>query len=364
MPPLRRKRHVEVEEEYDEFEDDADNMSDDEDAEEFAEDEPESQRDEEMLDDDAVFGLFKKHFCNSLRQMMRSGNGSQAGPSNIARNRRRNSGCGVSDARVRKVATRLNVTYFSEILEALDGPKRIVIETYGFGSLLHFDKCAIPLPFSPWIADQVQVRSSDIVVRNKSIPITVRAVHDILGIPFGGSSVRKCDVERGKKEFLAVLRLSRLPNFKYFGDKLKEKDISDDDLVRSFLIVALATFLCPNSNTYPSTKHLLPLVDIKNAKDWDWSKYVHFWLMEDIRKYRRNMMSSTHDSITLGGCFYMLCVLYLDHLVFGPQDLLPATLPRICVWKQGMIKEFSELDCVRGHTFGKHPILPFKSNSI
>jgi len=63
MPPLRRKRHVEVDEEYEEFEDDADNMSDDEDAEEFAEDEPESQRDEEMLDDDAVFGLFKKHVC-------------------------------------------------------------------------------------------------------------------------------------------------------------------------------------------------------------------------------------------------------------------------------------------------------------
>jgi len=59
MPPLRRKRHVEVDEEYEEFEDDADNMSDDEDAE----DEPESQRDEEMLDDDAVFGLFKKHVC-------------------------------------------------------------------------------------------------------------------------------------------------------------------------------------------------------------------------------------------------------------------------------------------------------------
>ena len=239
---------------------------------------------------------------------MRSGNGSQAGPSNIARNRRRNSGCGVSDARVRKVVTRLNVTYFSEILEALDGPKRKVIETYGFGSLLHFDKCAIPLAFSRWIADQVQVRSSDIVVRNKSIPITVRVVHDILGIPIGGSSVTKCDAERGKKEFLEVLRLSKLPNFKYFGDKLKKKDISDDDLVRSFLIVALATFLCPNSNTYPSTKHLLPLVDIKNAKDRDWSNYVHFWLMEDIRKYQCNMMSSTHDSITLGGCLYVLCV--------------------------------------------------------
>ena len=46
MPPLRRKRHVEVDEEYEEFDDDANNMSDDEDVEEFAEDETESQRDQ------------------------------------------------------------------------------------------------------------------------------------------------------------------------------------------------------------------------------------------------------------------------------------------------------------------------------
>ena len=46
MPPLRRKRHVEVDEEYEEFDDDANNMSDDEDVEEFAEDETKSQRDQ------------------------------------------------------------------------------------------------------------------------------------------------------------------------------------------------------------------------------------------------------------------------------------------------------------------------------
>ena len=46
MPPLCRKRHVEVDEEYEEFDDDANNTSDDEDVEEFAEDETESQRDQ------------------------------------------------------------------------------------------------------------------------------------------------------------------------------------------------------------------------------------------------------------------------------------------------------------------------------
>ena len=38
-------------------------MSEDEDVGEFAEDGTESQRDEHMLDDDAVFGMFKKHVC-------------------------------------------------------------------------------------------------------------------------------------------------------------------------------------------------------------------------------------------------------------------------------------------------------------
>ena len=68
------------------------------------------------------------------------------------------------------------------------------------------------------------------------------------------------------KEFLGALSLRSLPNFMYFGNKLKQDNFSDDDIVRSFLVVALAAFLCPNSNTYPSTKYLLPLVDIKTAK--------------------------------------------------------------------------------------------------
>jgi hypothetical protein len=58
---------------------------------------------------------------------------------------------------------------------------------------------------------------------------------------------------------------------------------------------------------------------------------------------------------------YLICVVYLDFLVLGPQEQLPSTLPRIRVWKQDMIKEFSELGCVEGHIFGKRRILSFKS---
>ena len=83
---------------------------------------------------------------------MSSGIGAQIGTSDAKRSRRCNTVGAVSDARVQNTVTRLNVTYFSEILEDLDVPKREVIESYGFGSLLQFDKCVIPLPFSRWIA--------------------------------------------------------------------------------------------------------------------------------------------------------------------------------------------------------------------
>jgi hypothetical protein len=284
MHPVRRKRRLEVDEEYEEFDDDTDDMSEDEDFEEFFGNGRGSQRDEQsniqMLDDDALFGLMKKLVCNSFRQMIASGigsSGAQIGVPNVGSSRRHTTGYGVSDARVRKAVTRLNVTYFSEIVESLNPQKCKVIESYGFGSLLLFDKCAIPLPFSRWIADQIQVKSCDIVVRNKSIPISVNVV---LEIPIGGSSISKSDSDRGKKDFLGALNLTSLPPFKTFGDKLQKDDISDDEVVRSFLIVALATFLCPNSSTYPSTEYLLPLVDVKSAKEWDWSKFVYYWLMK------------------------------------------------------------------------------------
>ena len=63
MPLVRRNRHVEVDEDYEDFDDDTDEMSEDDAFEEGSGDATQRQRDEEMLDDDAVFGLFKKHVC-------------------------------------------------------------------------------------------------------------------------------------------------------------------------------------------------------------------------------------------------------------------------------------------------------------
>ncbi|TVU27340.1 hypothetical protein EJB05_29943, partial [Eragrostis curvula] len=58
---------------------------------------------------------------------------------------------------------------------------------------------------------------------------------------------------------------------------------------------------------------------------------------------------------------YYLCVVYLDYLDFAHRTLPPPTIPRIKVWKQDMIKVFSDLDCSEGHNYGQRPVKDFSA---
>ncbi|CAL4993461.1 unnamed protein product [Urochloa decumbens] len=312
-----------------------DNTSEDDDFEDLDNNAMGSQRDErsnlQSLDDDQLFGVLKKIACNAFRQLLGTDIGSSVargvGGTRIHSNPRVSS---TSAATVRKktVKTRQNVCYFAEIVEKLkqDPRKCKAIEHYGFGPLLSFENCIIPLPFSCWIADHIQVKSDEIVVKNKSIPISVQTVQDVLGIPIGGRPIQESDSDKGKKDFLGALKLTTLPNIKSFGTKLLKDDISDDEIVRSFLIVALCTFLCPNSNTYPSPKYLLPLVDVKSAREWDWSGLVYSWLMKKVRRYQKSRAKTPHDSLNLGGCLYVIdtlddiSALYTKHAAAAPSE--------------------------------------------
>ncbi|TVT99105.1 hypothetical protein EJB05_55556 [Eragrostis curvula] len=292
------------------------------------------------ITDDAIFQVIKRVTCNTIRQFV-----CDEGISASRKRRRKGSvnmptpKLGAPDgAGSSKTSTRFNVTYFADVIEDLDDHQKKVIGDYGFGFLLDFDRCFIPHPFARWIADHVRVKTSDIVVNNRSIPLSKESVHDVVGTPIGGKRIEK-DSAGGKAAFLSLMNRSTLPKITEFGDKLKKKNLSDDEIVKSFLVVALANFLCPNSNTILCPDYLTPLIDIKTAKDWDWSDLVYVRIMKVLTKYQSlEKKAAPGSSVVLGGCMYYLCVVYLDYLDFAHRTLPPPTIPRIKVWKQDMIK--------------------------
>uniref|UniRef100_A0A0A9D3C3 Uncharacterized protein n=1 Tax=Arundo donax TaxID=35708 RepID=A0A0A9D3C3_ARUDO len=68
------------------------------------------------------------------------------------------------------------------------------------------------------------------------------------------------------------------------------------------MVMALSTFLCPNSSTYPSPKYFFPLIESSTVDEWDWSTFVYDKLFDSIKKYKEKKWK------TLGGCIYLFAI--------------------------------------------------------
>jgi hypothetical protein len=97
----------------------------------------------------------------------------------------------------------------------------------------------------------------------------------------------------------------------FFANKIiKQEEMSDEDVFVCFLVVALSSFLCSNTNLVPSVKYLGVFEDIENAKDYDWCGLVLSWLLGPIKAFNRSSSGpgSSKSRQFLGGCVYYLAV--------------------------------------------------------
>ncbi|CAL4975410.1 unnamed protein product [Urochloa decumbens] len=253
--------------------------------------------------------------------------------------------------------TRFSVKAFSDVLDALTPHHKNVIEEYGFGSLLLFEKCFVPNRFAKWVAQLVDYNSGDIIVGGKIISLTKESVHHVLGIPLGGRPFPN-DTSAGKSVVLEKFNRTSIPPVKFFANKLiNHEPLSDVDIFICFIVVALHSFLCPNASIVPSYRYFGIFDDIENVRDFDWCGFVLSWLIEHIKQYKKKKAKSINNSEgSLGGCIYYLAVLYLDFVDFGPRRVSNA-IPRISVWKGNMIRTYSNYDLKSPGQFGFRPIM-------
>ncbi|KAG2660207.1 hypothetical protein PVAP13_1KG412915, partial [Panicum virgatum] len=233
-----------------------------------------------------------------------------------------------SAKRPKEVFTRFSVSSFSSILDALTPENREVIENSGLGSLLLFQKCYVPNKFVKWVAELVNYRSADIVVDGKVISLTKESVHLVLGLPMGDKHFPS-DPSGGKAIFFA-------------NKILKHQTQSDEDLIICFILVAMNSFLCPNTSSVRSYRYFGIFEDINNLNQYDWCGYILDWLLDCVKSFNRGKSISSGFGGSLGGCLYYLAV---------------NSIPRITVWKDSMIQTYAQLDMKSPGSYGYHPLL-------
>jgi len=182
-----------------------------------------------------------------------------------------------------------------------------VVRRYGFGSLLLFDKCFVPKKFSKWLASLVESKSGDLIVQGKVISLIAQSVNHVLGIPVGGTHFPS-NYSAGREYVLSKIGKTTLPQVSFFVSKLKADDLSDEELLICFLVVALHCFLYPNSNIVPSPRYLGVFEDIEHINSYDWSGIVLRWLLDGVKNFNKGKKDAEKNPRTLGGCMFYLAV--------------------------------------------------------
>ncbi|TVU32345.1 hypothetical protein EJB05_24070, partial [Eragrostis curvula] len=256
----------------------------------------------------------------------------------------------------RDAFTRFSVTTMSKLITNMSSRYKKVISDSGFGSLLEFDKCYVPKKFVKWVASLVDTKSGDIIYDGKVIPLTKESVHCVLELP-NGDKPFPSDTSIGKAIILSKFDKHTIPPASFFEEKLlSDHSMCDDDVLTCFLLVVMQSFLCCNSSLVPSYKYFGIFENVSKAKEYDICGYVLDWTLDSVRTYNEECLETGTDHHTLGGCWYFLAVLFLDHVDFGshqPSDLLP----RISVWKGSMIKNYSDKYMSSAGRYGLRPLL-------
>ncbi|KQK19041.1 hypothetical protein BRADI_1g46086v3 [Brachypodium distachyon] len=239
----------------------------------------------------------------------------------------------------------------------IPGDKKSVICNHGFSCFLDIDCSGVPSRFSQWIADHIDVNSNDIVLEGGCINLSVDSFCQVTGLNNSGDPVNVESV--GVKEaFTSFLGLSEFPTIKQLGELLLQDVLSDDQYFVCFMAVVFASFLCPNSSTYPSTKYLGWLLVPSQVRNYNWALFGFNWFMLSVKKYLKDKpkVLSSKSNLTLGGCTYYQAVMYLDFVDFGVRSPC-GYFPRLNVWRKDMIKEFAQYDWKQGPEYGRRNVL-------
>ena len=111
--------------------------------------------------------------------------------------------------------TRFSTTTFMNVISSLSLVKKTVIASYGFGSLLLFDKCFVSNNFAKWVAHLVDSKSGDIVHNGKVISLTEESVNLVLDLPIGTRPFPS-DPSAGKDLYYRSLESLRFHQFLFF----------------------------------------------------------------------------------------------------------------------------------------------------
>ncbi|TVT99417.1 hypothetical protein EJB05_55238, partial [Eragrostis curvula] len=233
-----------------------------------------------------------------------------------------------------------------KLYKNMSDAQRKKISDAGFGGLLKIGTGTLPVDLINWLLSNFNPETSEIVVPGRGcIRVTAESVHRMFRLPKGGDKV-PYDFDVNAINFIHEtygIDDCKAPSLKSIVTRLKQNKKANDDYLRTWILLAVSTFLCPSTSLSISPKCYPAVRDLTKVKNLDWCQFVVDCLI--------NSMLTRGKKNSVRGCIFLLALLYLDSL--DVQNVkIPSGLPRVKAWSKSLIRKIIKLDTNRYGSFG------------
>lgn len=165
-----------------------------------------------------------------------------------------------------------------KLYKELTTPQKKKIRSIGFGGLLKIGSQTLPTGFADWLmGDCYDANSSELVFPGRGrIKVNAESVCATLGIPKDGDEV-KYEMNVDAINFIHEkfgLDEGCAPSIDSILKRLKDNKTVDDNFIRSWLMIAISTFLCPPTGIAISPQCYPAIVDLSQIDKLNWCQFV------------------------------------------------------------------------------------------
>jgi hypothetical protein len=186
----------------------------------------------------------------------------------------------------------------------MSAKQQAMVEDVNFGGLLQIACHTIPANLAKWlIKDCFQPDTMELVLPGRGrIAVTKQSVSHTLGLTDSGEEV-KYELQEEEIKFIHDkydIVFGTTPRIEAICERVRKNKEANEDFLRSFLMVAISTFLCPPTSLRISSRCYPELVDLSRVKHLNWSQFVVCEL--------KDAASKNNKKASVRGCILVLVV--------------------------------------------------------
>jgi hypothetical protein len=190
------------------------------------------------------------------------------------------------------VRNRASLARLVKLNNSMTPEQRKMIEDINFGGLLQISCHTIPADLVKWLLTECfDPEAMELVLPGRG------------RTPVNSGGEVAYDLQAEAIKFIStkyIINQGTAPRIEEIFQRVKNNKVANEDFLRSWLMLAVSTFLCPTTSLHISPRCYPEIMDLDRVKDLNWSKFVV--------KQLKDAGSKLNTKGSVKGCVFVLVV--------------------------------------------------------